>query len=228
MKIKKILSIGALALTITTCTSMSIFAAEYAGTTTRNQAAKEIAINAYFGGEIVNNLGITVKTPVKSYVQQSLITKIIDCVDEGIADKSVKERVIKIIQDGYDNGYGFDKILDSIIAVNNEADIDITTNETFGPAKSAMENMLKEFYNSYHDGKLDTTIKNYFKVKELGAELSYGKNSNDRLVVSLEKGGQIVLQVSSENVDALEKEIRENIHSWSDLNDYFNKVNKAE
>ncbi|MDO5517454.1 MAG: hypothetical protein Q4F66_07850, partial [Clostridium sp.] len=184
MKIKKILSIGALALTITTCTSMSIFAAEYAGTTTRNQAAKEIAINAYFGGEIVNNLGITVKTPVKSYVKQPLITKITDCVKNGITDTAVKEKVAKTIQDGYDNGDGFKKILDSIVSINDEAGIDITTDETFNAAKTAMEDMLKEFDTEYHKGKLDTTITKYFKVKELGAELSYGKNSNDRLVVS--------------------------------------------
>ena len=89
-----------------------------------------------------------------------------------------------------------------------------------------MEDMLYEFEKAYDQGDLENTIDTYFNVKALtsNGKLYYGKNSNNRLVVTLEKDGQVILQVSSENVYALEKEIRENIHNWSDLKAYFNKV----
>ena len=223
MKMKKLLSIGALALTITTCTSMSAFAAETAGSTSRNQAAKEIAMNAYVGRKVVNKLDITVNTPVKNYAKQSLLDEGVECVNTGISDHKVRVQVTNTIQDGYNKGYGFKKIFDSLVTINDSG-VDITTDDTFNAAKTAMENMLAEFKNAYYNGKLDDVINKYFKVEALNGKLTYGKNSNNRLVVTLERNGQVILQVSSEHVYSLEKEIRENIKSWADLNEYFNKI----
>lgn len=222
MKMKKILSIGALALTITTCTSMSAFAAETAGSTSRNEAAKEIAMNAYKGEKVVNNLNITVNTSVNSYAKQPLIDIVIGCVNEKITNKDVQKDVADTIQKGYEKGKGFKAIFDSLVTINKGNDI--TTNDTFDAAKDAMEDILVEFEDANDAGTLDKTINKYFKVEALNGTLTYGKNSNDKLVVTLERNGQVILQVSSENVYALEKEIRENIHNWSDLKAYFNKV----
>ena len=224
MKMKKLLSIGALVLAINTCTSISAFAAESVGN--RNKAAKEIAMNAYTGREMVNNSNITVNTPVKNYVKQPLVDKIIDCINKGISDENTKQKVVQAIESGYENGKGFKDIFNSLVEINNDKNTDITTDETFKVAKKAMEDMLYEFEKAYDQGDLENTIDTYFNVKALtsNGKLYYGKNSNNRLVVTLEKDGQVILQVSSENVYSLQKEIENNIHSWADLKEYYNKI----
>lgn len=224
MKMKKILSICALAVTITSCASMSVFAAEYAGN--RKEAAKQIAIHAYKGDEVVKGLGITVDTPVKNYVKPVLVQKLIDTVNNGIADESVKNRVVDTIKKGYLEGSSVKEIFEELSFINAEDNIDITTDSTFKAAKQFMQNLLDEFVTANEKGILKTRINAYFKVDSLNGNLTFGKNAANRRVVTLEKNGQVILQVSSENVFNVKSELENNIKSWADLKDYFNKINK--
>ena len=220
MKMRKLLSIGALTLTLTTCTSMSAFAAEAVGN--RNEAAKSIAINAWKEKNIINNIDINAKTAVNKYAKQTLIDKVKVCVEGAIEDKALAEEVNNTIQTMYDNGAGAKDIFEELMYINYEKK-DITNDATFDAAKAALEDMLAEFVAANEKGTLDSTIKQYFNVSKYGT-LEYGRNSNNRRVVTLKRGSSILLQVSSENVYNLQHELENRIHSWADLKDYFGKI----
>ena len=219
MKMRKLLSIGALTLTLTTCTSMSAFAAEAVGN--RNEAAKSIAINAWDEKNIINNININAKTAVNKYAKQALIDKVKVCVKGAIEDRALAEEVNNTIQTKYDNGAGAKDIFEALMDINAEKDI--TNDATFEAAKASLEKMLAEFVAANEKGTLDSTIKQYFNVSKYGT-LEYGRNSNNRRVVTLKKGSSILLQVSSENVYNLQDELENRIHSWADLKDYFGKI----
>ena len=219
MKMRKLLSIGALTLTLTTCTSMSAFAAEAVGN--RNEAAKSIAFNAWKEKNIINNIDINAKTAVNKYAKQTLIDKVKVCVEGAIEDTELAKEVNNTIQTKYDNGAGAKDIFEALMDINAEKDI--TNDDTFKAAKTSLEDMLAEFVAANEKGTLDSTIKQYFNVSKYGT-LEYGRNSNNRRVVTLKRGSSILLQVSSENVYNLQHELENRIHSWADLKDYFGKI----
>lgn len=222
MKMKQLLSIGALTLTLVTCTSMSVFAAEAVGS--RNEAAKNVAINAWKGQNVINNVSINANTAVNKYATQELINKVKDCVENSIEDKVLATKVNEKIQVMYKDGKGAKEIFEALQDIN-QTEGDITTDVTFDAAKAALQSMLNEFVdaNGKSNAELSAMIKTYFNVSPYGT-LEYGKNSNNRRVVTLKKGSKIVFQVSSENVYNLKDELENKINSWSDLKDYFGKI----
>ena len=224
MKMKQLLSIGALTLTLVTCTSMSVFAAEAVGS--RNEAAKNVAINAWNEQNVINNVSINANTAVNKYAKQALIDKVKACVETSIQDKALADEVNKTIQNMYEDGKGAKEIFEALQEINQTKGSDITTDETFYVAKATLESMLNEFViaNEKGNSDLDKLIKTYFNVSPSYGRLEYGKNSNNRRVVTLKKGSKIVFQVSSENVYNLKDELENKINSWSDLKDYFGKI----
>lgn len=222
MKMKQLLSIGALTLTLVTCTSMSVFAAEAVGS--RNEAAKNVAINAWKGQNVINNVSINANTAVNKYATQALIDKVKACVETSIEDKALAKKVNDKIQEMYNSGKGAKEIFEALQDIN-QTEGDITTDATFDAAKAALQSMLNEFVdaNGKSNAELSAMIKTYFNVSPYGT-LEYGKNSNNRRVVTLKKGSKIVFQVSSENVYNLKDELENKINSWSDLKDYFRKI----
>ncbi len=219
MKMRKLLSIGALALTLVTCTSVSVSAAEALGN--RNEAAKSLAINAWKEKNVVNNININANTAVNKYAKQTLIDRVKVCVEGAIDDKALAEEVNNTIQTMYNDGKGAKDIFEALMDINAEKDI--TNDATFKAAKASLEDILAEFVAANEKGTLDSTIKQYFNVSKYGT-LEYGRNSNNRRVVTLKKGSSILLQVSSENVYNLQDELENRIHSWADLKDYFGKI----
>ncbi|MGG7187779.1 hypothetical protein ACQPUS_18190, partial [Clostridium butyricum] len=122
------------------------------------------------------------------------------------------------------SGKGAKEIFEALQDIN-QTEGDITTDATFDAAKAALQSMLNEFVdaNGKSNAELSAMIKTYFNVSPYGT-LEYGKNSNNRRVVTLKKGSKIVFQVSSENVYNLKDELENKINSWSDLKDYFGKI----
>ncbi|MDU1006543.1 hypothetical protein AB2T63_09415 [Clostridium butyricum] len=223
MKMKQLLSIGALTLALVTCTSMSVFAAE--AVVSRNEAAKNVAINAWKGQNVINNVSINANTAVNKYATQALIDKVKACVETSIEDKALAKKVNDKIQEMYKSGKGAKEIFEALQDIN-QTEGDITTDATFDAAKAALQSMLNEFVdaNGKSNADLDKLIKTYFNVSPSYGRLEYGKNSNNRRVVTLKKGSKIVFQVSSENVYNLKDELENKINSWSDLKDYFGKI----
>ena len=223
MKMKKLLSMGAITLTLVTCTSMSVFAAESVGN--RNEAAKKIAMNAWKGQKVINDVSIDADTAVNKYVNQALVDRVKACVSNSIEDKELAKKVNDTIQDMYKNGKGAKEIFEALQDINQTQGTDITTDATFKAAKAALQDMLNEFVdaNGKSNSQLTSIIRTYFNVSPYGT-LEYGKNSNNRRVVTLKKGSKIVFQVNSENVYSLKDELENKINSWSDLKDYFGKI----
>lgn len=223
MKMKKLLSMGAITLTLVTCTSMSVFAAESVGN--RNEAAKKIAMNAWKGQKVINDVSIDADTAVNKYVNQALVDRVKACVSNSIEDKELAKKVNDTIQDMYKNGKGAKEIFEALQDINKTEGTDITTDATFNAAKAALQDMLNEFVdaNGKSNSQLTSIIRTYFNVSPYGT-LEYGKNSNNRRVVTLKKGSKIVFQVNSENVYRLKDELENKINSWSDLKDYFGKI----
>jgi hypothetical protein len=223
MKMKQLLSIGALTLALVTCTSMSVFAAEAVGS--RNEAAKNVAINAWKGQNVINNVSINANTAVNKYATQALIDKVKACVETSIEDKALADEVNKTIQNMYEDGKGAKEIFEALQEINQTKGSDITTDATFKAAKAALQDMLNEFVdaNGKSNADLDKLIKTYFNVSKYG-KLEYGKNSNNVRVITLTKGSKVVFQVSSEEVYDLKNGLENRINSWSDLKDYFGKI----
>lgn len=223
MKMKKLLSMGAITLTLVTCTSMSVFAAESVGN--RNESAKKVAMNAWKGQKVISDVSIDADTAVNKYINQALIDRVKACVSNSIENKELEKKVNDTIQDMYKNGKGAKEIFEALQDINQTEDTDITTDATFNTAKVALQDMLNEFVsaNGKSNSELTSIIKTYFNVSSYGT-LEYGKNSNNRRVVTLKKGSKIVLQVNSENVYNLKDELENKINSWSDLKDYFRKI----
>ena len=223
MKMKQLLSIGALALTLVTCTSSNAFAYEFYGN--RNEAAKNVAMKAWKGQNVINNVSINADTAVKKYATQELINKVKACVESSIEDKALATKVNDKIQEMYDSGKGAKEIFEALQEINQTKGSDITTDETFYVAKAALQSMLNEFVdaNGKSNADLDKLIKTYFNVSSYG-QLEYGRNSNNVRVITLTKGSKVVFQVSSEEVYDLKNGLENRINSWSDLKDYFGKI----
>lgn len=222
MKMKQLLSIGALTLTLVTCTSSNAFAYEFYGN--RNEAAKNVAIKAWKGENVINNVSINANTAVNKYAKQELINKVKDCVESSIEDKALAKEVNDKIQVMYKDGKGAKEIFEALQDIN-QTEGDITTDVTFDAAKATLESMLNEFViaNEKGNSDLDKLIKTYFNVSKYG-KLEYGRNSNNARVVTLNKGSKVVFQVTSEEVYDLKNALENRINSWSDLNDYFGKI----
>ena len=201
---------------------MSVFAAESVGN--RNEAAKKVAMNAWKGQKVINDVSIDADTAVNKYVNQALVDRVKACVNNSIEDKELAKKVNDKIQDMYKNGKGAKEIFEALQDIN-QTEGDITTDATFDAAKAALQSMLNEFVdaNGKSNAELSAMIKTYFNVSPYGT-LEYGKNSNNRRVVTLKKGSKIVFQVNSENVYSLKDELENKINSWSDLKDYFGKI----
>ena len=223
MKMKQLLSIGALTLALVTCTSSNAFAYEFNGN--RNEAAKAVAIKAWKGERIINDVSINANTAVNKYATQALIDKVKACVENSIEDKALADEVNKTIQNMYEDGKGAKEIFEALQEINQTKGSDITTDATFKAAKAALQDMLNEFVdaNGKSNADLDKLIKTYFNVSKYG-KLEYGKNSNNVRVITLTKGSKVVFQVSSEEVYDLKNGLENRINSWSDLKDYFGKI----
>lgn len=206
MNMKKLMSIGAMTLAITCCTSITTFAAENVGE--RKVAVSKIASKFYKGEKVINNVNITISTPIKDYATTKL-------TDE-IKDLNIAEFNVNV---------GIKENLEKIIANKGN----ITTDPNLQKVKDFINEKLEEFIDASNDGTLAATVKEYIKVEKYGV-LTTGKNMDGKVTVSLEdKSGNILLQVNSDDVKEVKGKLAE-VNSWSELKEvignYFD-INSA-
>lgn len=197
MNMKKLMSIGAMSLAITCCTSITTFAAENVGN--RKVAVSKIASNFYKEGKVVNKVNITITTPIKDYATPKLIEDIKGLnISEFNIDKGIKENLKTLMEDRGD----------------------LTTDDNLIKIKNFINARLEEFIDASNDGELDTIVKKYIKVENYGV-LTTGKNMEGKTTVSLEdKSGKILLQVNSDEVNELKANLI-GVNSWSQLKDFI-------
>lgn len=195
MNMKKLMSIGAMSLAITCCTSISTFAAESAEGGNRKTAVSKIATNFYKGGKVINNVNITIDTPIKNYATDELINEIKDLK---IAD--------------FDVNLGLKENFENIKANQDK----ITSEENLQKLKDFINVKLDEFIDASNNGTLAEKVNEYIKVENYGT-LTVGKNMEDKVTVSLEdKSGNILIQVNSDDVNEVKAKLT-GVDSWGEL-----------
>lgn len=206
MNMKKLMSIGAMSLAITCCTSITTFAAENVGD--RKVAVSKIASNFYKGEKVINNLNITISTPIKDYATTELISEIKDLnIAKFNVNLGIKENLEILMEDRGD----------------------LTTDDNLIKIKNFINEKLEDFIEASNNGELDTIVKQYINVGKYGV-LTTGKNMEGKTTVSLQNtSGSILLQVNSDDVSEAKDKLT-GVNSWSELKEvignYFD-INSA-
>ncbi|NME83755.1 hypothetical protein [Clostridium sp. SM-530-WT-3G] len=218
MKMKKLISIGALVLTITTCTSVNAFAST--STSIKHEALQSVIKNGLDGENefIFNRLNINAHTPIGNYLTDNFISE---------ANEILKDYEVKI--ESNDNYYKVQKKIALKIRTLNEEQ----KTKALGEIKTFLNTKLDSFLN-LNDSDLKSKVNDYFKASSYGT-LTVGRNSNNNRTVTLEdKNGNVLIQVNSSHVyrakakldsvntyDELKKLI---LSYYPDAKDYFDKI----
>ena len=189
MKMKKLLSMGALALVIASSTSVASFAAVNKSTLTNDQAqVLTIMINALGDNKNANANNIVDTTKVKEYAQNHEgANKLADSLGlYGTGSEKVNDNAyetLNYIVDEYQTKDQFDQFKDQ---VNKVAD-----------------NILAYDENTKEMDRVNQEEKVQSLLKDKDYTISFGKNSNGVTSISVEKSGNVVLQVSKDEVETL-------------------------
>ena len=218
MKMKKLISIGALVLTITTCTSVNAFAST--STSIKHEALQSFIKNGLDGENefIFNRLNINAHTPIGNYLTDNFISE---------ANEILKDYEVKI--ESNDNYYKVQKKIALKIRTLNEEQ----KTKALGEIKTFLNTKLDSFLN-LNDSDLKSKVNDYFKASSYGT-LTVGRNSNNNRTVTLEdKNGNVLIQVNSSHVyrakaklDSVNTygELKKLILSYyPDAKDYFDKI----
>ena len=210
MKMRKLLSIGALTLAIVSCTSVGASAAEVVKGTEANKTTQmqRIVKNGLDGRKVVNNLAITANTKLGIYLKPDAITEINAQLAEAKIPVKIKDT------DTYYNAQN------AIVKAAKTLD-DASRQKAFEKLKSLANDKLVEAEN-YSEEQLTEQANKYFRVSNYG-KLAYGRNMNDSKVVSLvDKKGNVIAQVSGENIKAAKERVA-GVNSLDELLSLANK-----
>lgn len=199
MKIKKLMSICAMSLAVVCCTSVTTFAAQ--NNESRNNAAKQVAMNFYHGERVFNDIKIDINTPIKDYVGKDLINEIKD-LDITYVDSKTKE-VKNILNENLG--------LKENLKILSEYQDELKTQDNL----LAIKELVKCRLEDYEYGNLAECIKCDFNTDKYG-NLTVGKNMNGKTTVTLEKSNKVLFQVNSQNIYNMKNELS-GINSWSEL-----------
>lgn len=205
MKKNRLLSLGAIALTIACFTPVSASAAEYNKTPGQaKDAILEMAENAYKGGKVINGLDITVDTPVSDYATGNLTTE----MDKLAADLGLE-------------GFDYSKGLYVNFLTAKAQSTTLTTND--GKLET-----IKEYINGKLDGFKDANeknkgydyVKNYINVSQYGYIVS-GINGEGKPSLALfDKKGQLLGILSNDEVEKAQNQLNK-VKSWDQLRSFL-------
>ena len=232
MKMRKLLSIGALTLAVVSCTSIGASATEVAGQANKKQAMQAMVTNGLNGGNPFNAVPINAKTSVGNYLTADFIKEVnTELQDKGLNKytENGQEKTWEV--NPKDNYYAIQK---NIAKTIRSLDVE-KRNQALKDIKDYLQKKLKDFEDasSKSDEALKGEVTKYLIVPS-GSTLTVGSNSDNLRVVSLEKNGKIIAQINSGNVyKAAEKldsvENYEQLKSlimtyYPDAEKYFNSI----
>lgn len=189
MKIKKLLSIGALALVLATSTSIGAFAADRP---TKDEVQKDM-INMFLAnknpfeynvnkntkvGDVIN-LDTLKKTIIKYEIDKDDYANLNKALDLVKADKTLLENAQIIV-----NAFSKDELDDLVLEVR---DVAVVLRE--------IENGDK--INDYGKYDLESDLKALVKEKNPDLDVLFGKNINGEVSMSVMNNNQIILQLDS-------------------------------
>jgi hypothetical protein len=216
MKMKKLLSIGALTLAIATCTTIGASAADVAGRDNKRQAMQSIVTKGLDGGRVFNDIPISAQTEVGDYLTDAFINETNEFLENNklnvyFDEAENKEVSWKIEKD--DNLYVVQKNIVKTLRTLNKEEKD----EAVYYIKKYLLSKLEQFENasSESNAKLVETINKYFKTTKYGT-LTVGINRDNAKTVTLVKSGKIVAQVNTNNVYKVADKLN-SIKNYDDL-----------
>lgn len=197
MKMRKLLSIGAIALALVSCTSIGASAEEVLNNTQKNEDVQlKLMIKKGIDGEnVINGLAINAKTPLKNYLKPAAIDKINTMLS--IADVKLKAPIADT--DTYND----------IIASVAVAIKDLPSDQKTAKIEAIKDQLTKESkdYKGMTDEALLDTFKSYLNVDKYGTLRLY-TNMNGGRTVSLESSkGNVVLQINKDNLKGLKNKV---------------------
>ncbi len=215
MKMKKLLSIGALTLAIATCTTIGASAADVAGRDNKRQAMQSIVTNGLNGGKVFNDISISAKTEVGNYLTDTFINETNEFLKNNELNTYVDENnnLVTWKIEETDNLYVVQKnIVKTLRTLNKEQ-----KDEAVYSIKKYLLSKLEQFENasSESNAELVETINKYFKTTKYGT-LTVGINSDNAKTVTLVKSGKIVAQVNTSNVYKVADKLN-SIETYEDL-----------
>lgn len=199
MKMRKLLSIGALTLAVVSCTSIGASAAEVAGPNNKKQAMQAMVQKGLDGGNVFDAVSINAKTSVGKYLTATFIREINEELEKKELNKYTENGQETWEVKPTDNYYAIEKNIAKTIRSLDE--------EKRNKALNDIKNFLKEKLDEFKEASLDSDKALKDKVEEYlivpsGSTLTVGKNSDKLRVVSLENknNGKIIAQINSGNV----------------------------
>lgn len=208
MKKNRLLSLGAIALTIACSTSVSAYAAEYNKTPKEAKEAiieMKMAEKAYKGGQVINGLNITIDTKVKEYATSTLIKEL----DEQAAKFGLN----------YDYNAGLkDNFLDI-----QASSVGLTSDdEKLTIIKDFINEKLNGLKAANEAGTSISYVNKYIKVNNYGS-LKMGVNLKDGNAVALfDKKGQLLAVVGNDEIEKTQKRL-DRVESWDQLIRFLDK-----
>lgn len=215
MKMKKLLSIGALTLAIATCTTIGASAADVAGRDNKRQAMQSIVTNGLNGGKVFNDISISAKTEVGNYLTDTFINETNEFLKNNELNTYLDENnnLVTWKIEETDNLYVVQKNIVKTLRILNKEQKD----EAVYSIKKYLLSKLEQFENasSESNAELVETINKYFKTTKYGT-LTVGINSDNAKTVTLVKSGKIVAQVNTSNVYKVADKLN-SIETYEDL-----------
>ncbi|MDO5517461.1 MAG: hypothetical protein Q4F66_07885 [Clostridium sp.] len=210
MKMKKLLSVCAIALTVASCTTVGASAAEIVrGSNYREEQINQLVQNGLDGKEIVDGLQITAETNLGSYLTDDAILE---------ANEKLKSQGLKIEIDSGDNYY---KVQNKVAKeINRLKEENKDTDAVFTSLKQVALNTVNSKINEYEnlsDKDLVEKIKDYIKVND-NEVLVVGRNMDNSRTATLSKGNKVILQVSTEQLRKVKAKI-DDVNSMDQLLD---------
>lgn len=216
MKMKKLLSIGALSLTLVSCISIGASAAEVVGVNNKENAMESIVKNGLNSKKVFYGVEITADTKVGSY----LTTNFIDETNKFLVDKDLN--VYFDAEKNVDVEWKIEKsdtitsILVKVAKTLKSLDKD-AKNAAVVEIKDYLLGKLSEFEDASQksNNELISKINEYFNTKRYG-ELTVGTNMDNAKTVTLEKNNKILAQVNTNNVYKVADKL-ESVNNYDEL-----------
>lgn len=213
MKMRKLLSIGALTLAIVSCTTIGASAAEVSGKENKRQAMRDMVTNVLEDGKVFYNADVKATTPVGDYLTDKFIEETNDFLEDNDLNVYFENESVKWSITKDDDLYAIQKnIVKTLKSLDKEA-----KDTAVYSIKEYLLSKLEEFEaaSKGSDDKLKEIINEYFNTEKYGV-LTVGRNMDNAKTVTLTKNGKIVAQVNTNNVYKVVDKLNE-VKNYDDL-----------
>lgn len=204
MKKNRLLSLGAIALTIVCFTPISASAAESNKTARQAKDAMiEMAKNAYKGEKVINGLDITSKTPIKDYATVNLTNEMDELATE-----------LGLTGFDYNNGL-YNNFLTAKAQLST-----LTENEKLEIIKEYVNGKLNGFKDANTKGEGAEYVKKYINVSKYGYIVSGVNGNNEPALALYSKKAQLLGILSNSEVEKVQNQLQR-VNSWEQLNNFL-------